>query len=301
MGFCFTTFNFKKKTKPLKQMKKKLILLAVSTLSITCACDDTQEKIPTNGVTEIAVLKQMHAESLALAASQLGDFVRADQRNKTILLEQSLIVKSTLENLKGKYFMFDNLDYLKIVDSFKPFELRREELSGRINTDFSSFSQAQLDIAFPFMDQLYEIEDPSLVSDAVYNFATIVANSSLTDYEKLDLYSLGAAADETVNFIVNGGIEIVYESLSPYYGEISGRAKACSIDFKSVWRGAVIGFFSGGVTGGVAGCLGGTVVLPVIGTATGCVGGAVFGAAGGFTAGALSGIAQEVVFKCVLG
>jgi hypothetical protein len=283
-------------------MKKTMTHFVPLLLLVAFSCDEHQNTESAKDYAKIQMLKEMYAASFRHASGHLGEFIKIDKENKKVFFERKELMKSTLENLNGKYFTTENFDYLRLADSFSAVELTREKSGARVNTDFSSFSEGQLNLAYPFMDILYEIEDLSLVSTKVSDFNALVSNSALTDNEKLGLYSLGAAADETANFIAyGGGVQIVYEDVLPYYGEISGRSKACSVDMKSVWRGAVMGFFAGGASGAIAGCAGGTVVLPVVGTVTGCVGGAVFGAAGGFTGGALLAIIEEVVFKCVLG
>jgi hypothetical protein len=81
---------------------------------------------------------------------------------------------------------------------------------------------------------------------------------------------------------------------------ISGRSMAtCKVDWKAVWRSAVIGGMVTGTGGAYAGATGGTVVLPLVGTVTGAVGGAVFGFAAGFSSGATMAVAEQVIFACV--
>jgi len=75
-------------------------------------------------------------------------------------------------------------------------------------------------------------------------------------------------------------------------------AKGCSVNWRNVWAGAVIGLVANGTRGAVIGCAGGTVALPVFGTAGGCIGGAVFGGTAGFVTGTLTTVAAELLTSC---
>ena len=72
----------------------------------------------------------------------------------------------------------------------------------------------------------------------------------------------------------------------------------CTVNWRSVWAGAVIGAAVGAVGGIKAGLAGGTVVLPGIGSATGAVGGGVLGGAGGFIGATVTGVAAELLTSC---
>jgi hypothetical protein len=220
--------------------------------------------------------------------------------------DQKLSILSTLETLDGTHFIGNNFQYSLITDNFSTVRLPEvQSLNGRVNDfnidQYNSFTSQQKEIAEPFIGKLLSLENLELVSSLSSDFNLQISNSVLSEDEKLELFALSAASNALSKFLANGGIDVIYLAISENSDDNSstnGRVKDCSVNWRNVWLGGVVGFFSGGAYGGYVGCTGGTVVLPGVGTAAGCVGGAVLGAAGGFIGGSVSGVASELLGSC---
>lgn len=147
---------------------------------------------------------------------------------------------------------------------------------------------------------LINVSDPKDVASLSIDFNDKIANSKLNEDEKFELFALSSVSNSLAKFLTNGGVDVIYAALSEKLNsEINGgRMQGCSVNWRNVWLGGVVGFFGGGAAGAYTGCTGGTVVLPGVGTAAGCVGGAVLGAAGGFIGASVSGVASEHLGSC---
>lgn len=197
------------------------------------------------------------------------------------------------------------------VASNSPLEEPIPELSDNENIDLTSFnllSVDQIEIAQPLINSMLSNSDDLLyINNLVSNFDMNVAQSNtLSNEDKLLLGQLSAEIQFTIDFFsenenylyvaeATDGKQIMYLDKSPNSSVSRG---GCKVNMRGVLAGAVVGFFSGGVTGAKVGCTVGTFTVPGFGTATGCVGGAVFGAASGFIGGALGGIASELLTSC---
>lgn len=172
---------------------------------------------------------------------------------------------------------------------------------------YEILSTNQLDILTPFINNIIQQSDNfGNIENLINNFDLTVSQSTiLTNDEKLLLGQLSAQLQIFSDFFstnqhnlfvseLGNGKYIMYLDNS----QINSSSGGCKVNFGSVWRGAVIGFFTGGVSGAKVGCAGGTILIPGFGTAGGCVGGAVVGAAGGFLGGALTSAAAELLGTC---
>jgi hypothetical protein len=225
----------------------------------------------------------------------LNEFISRGE-NREILFDQKGLASSSLNFLNGKYFYGTNFEFWKITENFETInllEIFKENANGRTKAeDFNTFTWEQLELALPFIDNLYSINSLSEVNSISYDFTMQVANSTLSEQEKWGLFSLSSSAVNVAYFIDNGGTQVIYQELVQSLGDpndpsFGGRVKGCSVDWRGVWAGAVVGLAGGAASGAYVGCTGGTVVFPGLGTATGCVGGAVLGGATGFIGGAL--------------
>lgn len=149
-----------------------------------------------------------------------------------------------------------------------------------------------------------EILDSRNYSDgleAVTTFRNKVLNSDkLEQDDKLLLISLSASSQTLLEFFKENGINRMQNSLSSLIGSDLpyGRTVGCSVNWRSVWIGGVVGLTTGAVSGAIAGATVGTVTVPVLGTATGAIGGAVFAGAVGFFSGVVYGVATDLIASC---
>jgi len=137
--------------------------------------------------------------------------------------------------------------------------------------------------------------------DLVNSFRNeVVQASELSSNDKVLLLELAAGSNALLEFMENGGVQMVQSNLVEILGNNIpfGRTEGCSVDWRKVWIGAVVALTVGVVSGAIAGATVGTVTVPILGTAAGAVGGAVFAGAVGFASGALYGIATDLIASC---
>lgn len=183
--------------------------------------------------------------------------------------------------------------------------LKSDELNLSL---YNLMTEEQLDLVLPLVNSvILNPDDFSNIESLIENFDMTVSQSNIFSIEeKALLAQLSGEMQITLDFLyenkhnlsvadVSNGIYVMYIDETPNF------STKCKVDMGSVWRGAVLGFFAGGVGGAKLGCIGGTIALPGIGTATGCVGGAVFGATKGFLSSAVLGIAAELLGSCFKG
>lgn len=137
---------------------------------------------------------------------------------------------------------------------------------------------------------------------ASYN-EKVVASPTLNEEQKVQLLAFSALSASFVKFMNEGGVEDIYSLMAKELGVSDTGTNArvysgCTVNWRSVWAGAVIGGAVGAIGGAKAGLAGGTIALPGIGSATGAVGGAVLGGAGGFLGGTVTGVATELLTSC---
>lgn len=229
--------------------------------------------------------------------------------------DQKLSLFSTLESLEGAYFTCNNFQYSHLADNLSIVKLSKAQtLAVRLkdfNIDqYNSLSSEQIEIAGPFIYKLLSLESLELVSTLSSDFNSEIAISELSEDEKLELFALSAASNSLSKYLSNESIDIIYlaieknlsdnssKAFSRSLGDYTPLSGGCSVNWRSVWLGGVVGFFGNGTAGAYAGCTGGTVLLPGVGTVTGCVAGAVFGATVGFVGGSLTGVASELLGSC---
>jgi hypothetical protein len=290
---------------------KKVFVIAITVFTFI-ACDKENSSVSTvskDYSTTISALNKMHIEGISNAGVNFKSVINVNKtQDNLVSLNQSKLVANTLKFYEGKYFTTTNNDFLKIADNFKTVNLPEEffQKQGRVSNfnmnSFEHFSSKQKDIAEPFINELLNSENPSLAKQSALNFQLKVTNSSLiTDDEKLELLALSSATIAFSDFANNGGVELIRNALADELGvndtNPNGRIRGCSVNWRSVWAGAVIGAGVGAVYGAKAGCAGGMVAGP-IGAASGCVGGGVMGGASGFVSGAVTGVASELLTSC---
>ena len=175
-----------------------------------------------------------------------------------------------------------------------------ESLNNIIDTT-RAFNDIQKTYIKKFSNDILAVQEYSEGFELVTVFNQKITNTKeLTDTEKLILLQFASGTNSLLNFMNNDGVDKMQESVTAIIGSYIpyGRALSCSVDWRDVWSGAVIGLVSGAVYGGYLGATVGTVTVPVLGTAVGAVGGAVFSGAVGFTSGAVSGIASSLLTSC---
>jgi len=125
--------------------------------------------------------------------------------------------------------------------------------------------------------------------------------------DKID-YSTTLTRDQKIMAlsVITIGMEIAGDFFMGKWNDIQtdinglavGTSGGCSVNWRSVWAGAVVGGTSGAIAGAYLGASGGTVVFPGLGTASGAVGCGVFGFALGFISGVTEGVASELLTSC---
>jgi hypothetical protein len=167
------------------------------------------------------------------------------------------------------------------------------------------FNDEQKELMGALVSGMSDLADISGANGVIAAFNEKVATSgTLSEEEKVQLLAFSSLSSSFATFMNNGGAAAVYSSMAAELGvpdtdSNNARVSAgCTVNWRSVWAGAVIGFGIGAVSGGKVGLAGGTVVLPGVGSATGAVGGAVLGGASGFVGGTVTGVAAELLTSC---
>ncbi len=288
-------------------MKKLVFFIGILLTSVSCNQLSESSDFPRKDYTvQIQTLNKIYAEGLYIAANSFRSNINKTGKN-SVSINQPTIIRNTLVAFEGNYFTAIDKSYLSIADDFNTLHLPTNSLPNARQQSFSidqyeRFNAKQKEIAQQFVDKLLAVNDPLSAKNLAIDFQSKVALQAFTDDEKLELFSLGSAAIAFSDFIANGGTDIIYKALVDELNNTSntspnGRVKGCSVNWRSVWAGAVIGFVVGGVGGAKVGCAGGMVAGP-IGAASGCVGGAVMGGASGFIGGAATSVAGELLTSC---
>ncbi len=125
-------------------------------------------------------------------------------------------------------------------------------------------------------------------------------SKELEEHDKILLLEFASGTNALLEFMDNDGAIAVQRSLQEMLGSSIpiGRIMGCSVNWRSVWAGAVVGFVGGAVRGAFVGAITGTFTVPILGTAIGGVGGAVFGGAVGFAGGAVTSVAANLLTTC---
>ncbi|TDI63830.1 MAG: hypothetical protein E2O88_12100 [Bacteroidetes bacterium] len=128
----------------------------------------------------------------------------------------------------------------------------------------------------------------------------ITHSKELSENDKILLLEFASGTNALLEFMENDGAMAIQRSLQEMLGNSVpiGRAMECSVDWRGVWAGAVVGFTWGVVRGAFIGATAGTVTVPIVGTVTGAVSGAVILGAVGFAGGTVTTIAANLLTTC---
>jgi hypothetical protein len=168
--------------------------------------------------------------------------------------------------------------------------------------DISTLNDEQKTLMNSFVSDVAALSDIDGTTSFIsaYN-EKVVTSATLNEEQKVQLLAFSALSTSFVKFMNEGGVEAVYDVMAKELGTPSSNARVssgCTVNWRSVWAGAVIGAAVGAASGIKVGLAGGTVVLPGIGSATGSVGGGVLGGASGFVGGTVTGVAAELLTSC---
>jgi hypothetical protein len=187
--------------------------------------------------------------------------------------------------------------------------------SGRLAaasiSDLDYLNEAQKNILSPVFLPIIDATSYSELKGYTDQLNSRTINSNLSESDKTELLTISAGLWATGRYLENGGGQTIYNEVAKIVNQVptSGggnptgprkplRVAGCTVDFRNVWLGASIGFFTGAAGGFYTGATAGTVVVPIIGTVTGAVSGAVAAGAAGFVGGAISGVASELLGSC---
>jgi len=272
---------------------------------LVSSCNQEQDLSPLNNFEkEISFLSEMNTSGLNLTVSNLGKNITPIDKNE-ITLNQKQLVKDMLSGLNGQYFNADEKAIMDFASNYGelrlPDQLANARTHGTVDlSTFELYSENQLDLVQPFVDDLLNEGDFNVAQSKAITFQQTVVGSNLPEDEKTQLLAVSTGVISFAEFAENGGIEqiqIILEEKLGSVGYSNGRVMGCSVDTRSVLAGAVASGVIAGGAGLKAGCAGGLVGGP-IGAATGCVGGAVMGFASGFMWGAIGGTAASLLTTC---
>lgn len=244
-------------------------------------------------------------ELITFNASNLSTFITKESEG-ILWMDKNQMAVSSFEHLDGSLIDAKELDFNSLAKPFNKERIDKNTMSSRIMSfDYGNFNMPQVWFADQFITNLLEVDDLSQVTTLVFSFNVQVLNSLLPQEDKDELLLLSSTVLSIRDFLLNGGLDILYDEMILVYGDptdpstpsIGGRVQGCSVDTRAVWGSAVIGLTTGAVSGAYAGATGGSIA-PGIGTVTGAVSGAVIGGAVGFVSGALAGVAGSLLLTC---
>ena len=284
---------------------KKLFSSLFTLLILLSSCEPKQDLIPIKNLeAEISFLKEMNTVGLNLAVSDLAKYIAPGERNE-IRLNQRELVRDILSGLNGPFFQTDEkfiLDFSKQYgDSNLPSIHVNLRETGFVDlSTFGVYSEDQLNLVQPFVDDLLNNDGINLRKSRTIEFQLVIVNSSLTYDEKFQLLAFNAGVISLIEFLENGGVEDIRLILAQELGFNGAfdRVTGCSISTRSIFADGVVGLVGGAAGGCYAGATAGTVAFPLLGTVTGCVGAGVVGGAGGFISGIAYGIASQLLTSC---
>lgn len=283
---------------------KKLISSIFAVLILVSSCNQEQDLSPvTNFEKEISFLTEMNTSGLNLTVSNLGKNITPIGNNE-ITLNQRQLVKEMLTGLNGQYFNADEKSIMDFASKYGelrlPDQLANARTTGTVDLSaFEIYSESQLDLIQPFIDDLLDEEDLNVIKSKATTFQQSVVNSTLSDDEKFQLLVVSSGIISFAEFVDNGGIEQIQNALfeSNQFQSSNGRVMAC-VDVKGALRAGVVDLAIGATVGGYVGATAGSFTVPIIGTVTGGVSGAVVGGAVGFVEGVTRSILTDLIFGC---
>jgi hypothetical protein len=254
---------------------KKLLSSLFTLLIFLSSCEPKQDLTPINNLeAEISFLKEMNRVGLNLAVSDLAKFITQGERNE-IRLNQRELVRGILSNQYGD-------------SSLPSIQVNLRETGFVDLSTFGVYSEDQLNLVQPFVNDLLNNDDISLGKSRTIEFQLTIVNSSLSYDEKFQLLAFNAGVISLIEFLAQ---EIGFNGA---FDRLTG----CSISTRSIFADGVVGLVGGAAGGCYAGATAGTVAFPLVGTVTGCVGAGVVGGAGGFLSGIAYGIASQLLTSC---
>ncbi|SNT05897.1 hypothetical protein SAMN05421640_2203 [Ekhidna lutea] len=212
-------------------------------------------------------------------------------------------------------------NYFKNLPS--EFEIDLEANFNSRIADSGYFSQKQLEFIETMGILMGEVRSSIELQEAIDELRIKLANSKgMTDEEKYEMIALVEYTNSLHQNLINGGLgQIANNILNTENGRIldapdldftnhcpddvnqpcdtgEGGSSGCSVNWRDVWAGAVVGLTVGATQGAYVGATAGTVTFPVIGTVTGGVSGGVVGGAIGFVSGAATSVAAGLITSC---
>lgn len=268
-------------------MKK---IIPISIFAILLSCTDGDRMDIKNDVTqnEINVIEELMSSSFTDFNLKLKYHLQVTSTNTKIHLTNftSEIISSQFNaNISSTASLIreSNLIQLGLNSNETPFEdLNFDELN--------TFSQSQKEYLNPFLKRIYSSDETEDVRVNIDDFNNSILQSSLSRVEKIELIYLSSSLKGLANFVDNGGVDILYSTLSSsLLNNQNFRTNGCSVSTRTIFGGAVVGFATGAVAGAYGGATAGTFTVPVLGTAVGAV---------GFVSGATTALFGDLLLSC---
>lgn len=279
---------------------KRIYLIVLAVAFATSSCQEEETQLTNDYQNQISALGELYSTSLNGISLELKNGVSSNKQDLSALRKDVFVNSANFIDMH--YFTdheFSKEEINLIAESSNSFleENSGSRLLQSELIDNGHYTPAQVELIEPLVDQLMAEDFLNTADQVITNFNQSVINSDLTDEQKFELFSIGAASLASADFLNNGGIELIASELNITYSS-NGRVMGCSVSSRNVLASAVVGLAGGAATGGYFGATAGTFTVPILGTAIGGVGGAVFGGAAGFVGGLISGVAAELLTSC---
>lgn len=291
-------------------MKRLFLLTILLILTISFSC---QEK----GVNEIE--PEINFDELAgFFADMSSNTLRFSNENLSFELSQNEEIRINNSEIISNHL---KTNYFKNLPS--EFEIDFEANFNARIADSGYFSDEQLKFIEAMGILMGEVRSSVELQEVIDELRIELANSEgMTDNEKLEMIALVEYTNSLHQNLIKGGLEqIANNILNTENGRIldapdldftnhcpddvnqpcdtgEGGSSGCSVNWRDVWAGAVVGLTVGATQGAYVGATAGTVTFPVVGTVTGGVSGGVVGGAIGFISGAATTVAAGLITSC---
>lgn len=300
-------------------MKTKSIFILSLVLTIVCSCKNQEESIvaPDKSIInyEKAISEFDSQFSMTFENSKTVNplsITKVADNNWLGKLERTKMITESNKYLSDEFYkdskinnndiesFYNNSIYLNTYNTNS--RTTQDAIPSIINS-ITTFNDEQKNLLNDFVYKVSISSDINDINTLILEYnKNVISSNTLSEEQKVHLLSFSSLSKSFVEFMTNGSIEEIYSSMAKDFGITSGpnnaRTLGCTVNWRSVWTGAVIAGAVGAINGAKVGFAGGTVTLPLIGSATGIVGGAVLAGAGGFVAGTATSIAAELLMTC---
>lgn len=285
-------------------MKTLKLIPIILTILLVTTSSCKRDEIITPSLNHDEIIKRL----TNVSSNTLNFSVNSLKRNTEVYknkltFDQSMNFRQNIfhvnEVLLGSNKLHDNIIELAIEEYEKNLKVSNNNIQHDIDILYQYLDYEQIVLLQPLLNILAQNERIEYIYSETEKFNVEVINSSLSYEQQLELFSISSSIFGAIDFINNGGIELIANEIGvDYSGGIS--IQGCKVNVGGVLSGSVLSGFASGAFTAKAAAAAGTVGIPVpvLGTITGAVSGFMVGFAGGFVSGVITGTVGSLLNTC---